>query len=133
MITILGELYSSKNSRQIYHVGDRNIIAKSDKSKGQERSLTLQLKTKRAEWLRMRSNYPVLQPLRVAFKIYRRTHQRFDYTNIIQGLLDAMVEAQLIQDDNADCIIPIFHPFKIDMKNPRVEISLVVLQVIDEI
>jgi len=64
-------------------------------------------------------------PLRVSFKIYRETKRRFDYTNIIQGLLDAMVKADYLPDDSAEFIIPVFEKYEVDKNNPRTIISIV--------
>ena len=64
------------------------------------------------------------KPLKVVFKIYRKTHRKFDYVNIIQGLQDLMVKCGWLPDDNADEIIPVFQPYDVDKNDPRVEIFI---------
>lgn len=64
------------------------------------------------------------KPLKISFKIYRKTHRRFDYINIIQGLCDEMVRAGWLEDDDADNLIPVFEPYEVDKNNPRVEITV---------
>jgi len=63
-------------------------------------------------------------PVRLQIKIYRRTHRRFDYINIVQNLLDAMVTAGWLPDDDALHVIPVFEPYEKDAANPRTEISI---------
>ncbi len=58
-------------------------------------------------------------PLRVRFKIYRSTHGKFDYVNILQNLLDAMVKAGYIPDDDARHLIPLPEQYEKDAQNPR--------------
>lgn len=125
MITIQGELYSSKNSRTIHKAGNRRFVAKSKPAKAQETTLALQLASVRTFFLNDLQEKGSHFPIRLAFKIYRRTHGRFDYVNIIQGLLDAMVKARLLPDDDADHVIPMFKQYEVDPKNPRTEITII--------
>lgn len=120
-ITIPCELYSSKNSRQIFKSGNRTFIAKSDRAKQQEVSFKDELPKYRDAFLDLIQGKE--KTLKLCFKIYRKTSRQFDYVNIIQNLLDGMVHAGLIPDDNANEIIPFFMPYEKDAKNPRVEIS----------
>jgi len=127
-IVITGELYSSKNSRMIVGQG-RKFLIKSKNAKKQEYDFAFQLAQHKVKWFAMkmqgapfaRSPYP----FRVSFKIYRETKRRFDYTNIIQGLLDAMVKADYLPDDSAEYIIPVFEQYEVDKDNPRTVIRIV--------
>lgn len=123
MITIFGELYSSKNSRTGIMVGGRNVVLKSKKAQRQaDVDFPYQLSAVRQQFRRLIKGR--VFPLRLQFKIYRRTHGRFDYVNIVQGLLDGMVRAELIPDDDAKHIIPVFLPYEKDKDNPRTEITI---------
>jgi len=104
MITIHGNLYSSKNHTQILRNSKtgKPFVAKAKKTKQAEDGLLLQLKANKKEWERMKFaprptsilSYEYREfPLRVQFEIYRQTKQRFDYVNIIQSLADLMVKA----------------------------------------
>jgi hypothetical protein len=54
MITIEGQLYSKKNSKQIVRRGDRAMIISSNQVLKQEKPLKYQLLQKKAEWLNYR-------------------------------------------------------------------------------
>ena len=122
MITIYGELYSSKNSKRIVKFGNKMALIASKQYMASVKPIEQQLVLNRGKWLRMAEGYE--KPLKVVFKIYRKTHRKFDYVNIIQGLQDLMVKCGWIPDDNADEIIPVFQPYDVDKNNPRVEIFI---------
>ncbi len=123
MITIIGELYSSKNSKQIINRGGRSYLIPSSQYNAHLKPLQKQLFLYRYNWKREIEN--ACKPLKVTFKIYRKTRRRFDYINIIQGLADEMVRAGWLVDDNADEFIPVFEPYEVDKDKPRVEISII--------
>ncbi len=125
-IIIFGEAYSSKNSRQVFRSKDaagkvRTIVSKSDNAKKQESDYFWQLSDakRKNDWLAMVGNLEY--PYRINFHFVRKTKRRWDYINLIQNLLDSMVKCKYIEDDDADHVIPIFHPYAIDKENPRVE------------
>ncbi|NMW17989.1 MAG: hypothetical protein HKK66_02970 [Chlorobiaceae bacterium] len=127
---IKGELYSSKNSRLplIYKDPRGKTIRKVIKShcaRDHERHL-LQLFTGNpafcATFRQEAEGRPL--PLKLNIKIYRRTRQRFDYTNICQNLFDCMVKCRLLPDDSADQLLPVFEPYEVDNLTPRVEMKL---------
>ncbi len=122
MITIYGELYSSKNSKRIVKFGNKMALIASKQYMASVKPIEQQLVLNRGKWLRMVEGYE--KPLKVVFKIYRKTHRRFDYVNIIQGLQDLMVKCGWLPDDNADEIIPVFQPYDVDKNDPRVEIFI---------
>ena len=121
-ITIYGELYSSKNSKRIVRFGNRPALIASKQYLESVKPIEQQLVLNRSKWQRMIDGYE--KPLEIVFKIYRKTHRKFDYVNIIQGLQDLMVKCQWLPDDNADEIIPVFMPYDVDKTNPRVEIFI---------
>lgn len=118
-ITVPFELYSSKNSKRILfnRTTGRSFVAKSKQAEQNEKDLIQVLTLYRQTFLNMIKGKE--KPYRIHFKIYRQTRRRFDYVNIVQGLLDAMTKAGLIEDDNADVLIPVFEPYEVDPKNPR--------------
>ena len=122
MITIYGELYSSKNSKRIVKFGNKMALIASKQYMASVKPIEQQLVLNRGKWLRMSEGYE--KPLQVVFKIYRKTHRKFDYVNIIQGLQDLMVKCGWLPDDNADEIIPVFQPYDVDKNDPRVEIFI---------
>ena len=120
MITIYGELYSSKNSKEIVKLGDRPALIPSKAFRTNIKPIEQQLSLLRRKWLSETEN--LKYPLRIVFRIHRRTKARFDYVNIVQGLLDAMVKCGWIPDDNANIVLPVFYPYDVDKNNPRVDI-----------
>jgi len=130
MLEIPGELYSSKNHRRPMlskskSTGKTKIMnVKSEKAEHHFNDLLwlLQDADRRRRWSLMTDGKPY--PLRVCFKIYRRTNGRFDYTNILQNLLDAMVKARYLPDDDAQHLIPEVLPYEKDPDNPRTVITV---------
>lgn len=125
-LVIHGELMSSKNSKQIFK--NRNtgnmFIAKSKQAMLSEKELMKELYESKQDWDKYIKPHIVF-PQKINFKIYRKTHRRFDYTNIIQLLCDCMVKSEYIPDDSAKYLIPVFSEYEVDKLNPRVEINLV--------
>lgn len=124
MITIYGELYSSKNSRQIYfnkYTGRRYVV-KSEAAQADEVELINKLTCVKVDFKKALRGK--LKPYHIKFKIYRQTKRRFDYINIIQNLQDCMVKAGLLDDDNANEILPVFDEYSVDSIKPRVEIEI---------
>ena len=122
-ITLDGELYSHKNSRQIgrnFKTG-KPTLRKSDAAIAQAEDYAWQLANfyVSKQWrVPEKSEYPI----HLHFKIFRKTRGRFDYVNVVQGVLDAMVKAGYLPDDDADHVLPVFVPYEVDRENPRVEI-----------
>lgn len=122
MITIYGELHSSKNGKSIININGRPMLISKKVVRDAERGLLTQMIMNRYKFISETKN--LSKPLKIVFKIYRQTKRRFDYVNIVQQFCDCMVKAGWIIDDNADEIIPVFLPYEIDKNNPRVELEV---------
>ena len=124
MIELPIELYSSKNSKQVFKNKrtQKHFIGKSEKSIESQKDLLKILPLYRRQFIKMLKGKE--KPYHISFKIYRKTKGRFDYVNIIQLLLDCMVKDNWLDDDNANEIIPVFEPYEVDNKNPRVIIGV---------
>ena len=124
IFTIYGELYSSKNSRQIFlnKMTGRRYVVKSNVAKLDEIELCNKLRNIKIKFI-AETKYKE-KPLTIRFKIYRQTRRRFDYINIIQNLCDCMVKVGMLKDDNANELLPIFEPYEVDTIKPRVEIEI---------
>lgn len=123
MITIEQELISSKNSKMIYKPKGMNrfIVGKNKKALESEKALIQELSLKKHLFEEELKN--IKKPMYICFKIYRKTNRRFDYSNIIQLILDCMVKVGILEDDNAKVLIPAFYPYEVDSKRPRLEIT----------
>lgn len=110
MITLYGEIHSSKNSRQIYvnRGTGKPFVAKSKSSKADEQMLSFQLMSIENvnDWERMRQGLEY--PYWVAFMFIREKHARWDFSNLVQGVADALVKAGYLPDDDVDHFIPVY-------------------------
>lgn len=122
MITIYGELHSSKNGKSIVNINGRPMLISKKVVRDSEKGLLTQMILNRYKFIEEAKN--LSKPIKIVFKIYRQTKRRFDYVNIVQQFCDCMVKAGWIPDDNADEIIPVFLPYEIDKNNPRVEVEV---------
>ena len=123
MITIYGELYSSKNSKRIVKFGDRLALIASKAYLSSIKPLEQQLMLNKYKWLKEIENRP--KPLKIGFRIYRKTKRAWDWLNIGQGISDLMVKCGWLPDDNVYEYIPMLIDWEVDKNNPRVEIFLV--------
>lgn len=125
-IRIHGELISSKNSRKIRTIKRKGgkagiMVTKSDKALVSETNIMQQLADleKVAEWgMPSEEDFPI----KIHFKITRISHRRFDFTNIVQLLMDCMVKQGYIPDDCAKYVIPVFYPYDKDKFDPHVDV-----------
>jgi hypothetical protein len=75
---------------------------------------------------RFREAYDAMEkPVKVSFKFFRDSKRKFDYINPMQTVQDMMVTYEWIEDDNADCIIPICEQYEINKQEPGVLITLI--------
>ena len=123
MITILGELYSSKNSKRIVHFGNRPALIASKAYMASVKPIEQQLVLNRYKWLKEIENAP--KPLYVGFKFYRKTKRAWDFSNMVQGISDLMVKCGWLLDDNVNEYIPVFCGWEVDKNNPRTDIFLI--------
>lgn len=116
------ELYSTKNHKQIFinKKTGKPFVATNNKAQKNCKDLLTFLTYNRKNFLSMLEGYD--KPYRLHFKIYRQTKRKFDYINIIQGVCDCLVKAGCLIDDNADELLPVFEPYEVDKKNPRLEL-----------
>lgn len=124
MITIAGEIHSSKNSHQILinRKTNRPFVAKSKASKADELMILIQLRQQKHNWKRMITELSF--PLYVEFRFIRRTKARWDFANLVQGVADAMVKEDYIPDDSVDYFIPVYVLHEIDKNAPGVELTI---------
>lgn len=115
MITILGEVPSQKNSKKVTYINGRPVVYTSASVKEWQQSAAWQLK-----------QAPQYQgKVTITMTIYRSTARRVDLDNMASGCLDALVKAEIIQDDSWKFVLALVVVFGgIDKANPRVEIEL---------
>lgn len=121
IITISGEIHSSKNSRQIHRnqKTGRTFVAKSKSSKADEEMLWIQLLSQKDSWNQELSGAST--PYYVGFYFIRATKRRWDFANLVQGVADAMVKAGYLEDDDVEHFIPVYAGHCVDKENPGVK------------
>jgi len=87
-----------------------------------DKILKTELMKNKNQWFELIKNHQF--PLKIKFKIYRKTKRAFDYINIVQQLLDCMVSCEYLIDDNMNYVIPYFDEYCIDKLNPRTIITI---------
>lgn len=65
------------------------------------------------------------RPYFIHLTFIRKTRHIFDLTNAGDTVMDAMVEHCWLNDDNADCVTPVYGKYEYDKDNPGVYIRLV--------
>lgn len=64
------------------------------------------------------------KPYRISFKFIRGTRHKFDMINAAQLPLDIMVDVGILEDDNADEVIPVFEPYEYNKEKPGMIITI---------
>lgn len=120
-LVIAGDPPALKNSKQIY-VNKRTgkpFITSSNRSKAWQASAIDQLKDQ-FKGYRV-SGYPI----NIAVEVYFATKRRKDLDNALSGIMDALVHAEVIEDDDVAHVDTISLSFGgYDKEAPRVEIYL---------
>lgn len=121
ILTILGDVPSLKNQKQIF-VNKRTgkpFITSSVRSKAWQATAEDQLRDQFKD-LKV-SGYPI----NIAMEFYYPTKRAKDIDNSVSAVLDAMVHAGVIEDDNINFVDSISASFSgYDKENPRVIIYL---------
>ena len=64
------------------------------------------------------------KPYKISFKFIRGSKHKFDYINAVQLPLDLFVKYGILEDDNADEVIPVFEPYEYNKENSGVIIKI---------
>lgn len=115
-ILIKGDVPSKKNSKQIIYVRGRPLIIPSKNHKEWHTQALSQLTGIK----------PVDKDIKVIeLKFYPSTKRKFDLTNKAESIMDLLVDAGIIEDDNYS-IVPkiILEIGDHDKINPRAEITI---------
>lgn len=118
-LVVAGKTPSKKNSRNIFVRNGKICNVPSKLYKEWHEYATIQLKQQFA-------GYKVADyPIDISVVVYYGTEHRHDLDNALGSIMDALVDAQIIEDDDVHHIsqITIQHG-GLDKKNPRAEIFL---------
>lgn len=117
----MGNCPSQKNSKEISinrKTGQR-FVRSNDRVLAWKKDAIAQLQT---QWIGLRmTGYPIS----VAVTVYFDNKRRHDLDNVLGGVMDALVAAGIIEDDNVNFVDSIDISYGgIDKEKPRVEIYL---------
>lgn len=115
-LTILGDVPSKKNSKQIVYVKQRPLIISSSNYKKWHKQALVQLQGIK----------PVTESIeRVELAFYPSTKRRADATNKAESVMDLLVDAGIIEDDNW-FVVPEVRPKLggVDKENPHCEVII---------
>ena len=118
IITIPGQTISKKNSKRIVIVRNKPMLVSSQAYQNWAHAAVWQLKTN--EFVGREWQYPLF----VGFHFARYGKGPFDYNNLTQGILDVLIEAGIIKDDNMNCVIPCGFSWEVDKHNPRCVVAI---------
>lgn len=116
---IPGNVPSSKNGRRWtgkYFIASKGVINYRKKTKSYYEKFAPEFKKELTKHK---------LPVTIAFEFIRGSKHKFDYINPAQTVQDDMVKAGWIEDDNADCIKPVFITYSYNKENPGVIISII--------
>lgn len=125
--TIFGNPKTKKNSQRIVMVGKYPRIIQSKEYLAYEKQATAQL-LKSINSLRdseMGCAFPISSPVNVKAVYYRLTLRRVDITNLESALMDILVKAGVLEDDNFKIVVSTDGSrVRHDKQNPRTEITI---------
>jgi hypothetical protein len=64
------------------------------------------------------------KPYKISFKFIRGSKHKFDYINAVQLPLDILVDIGVLNDDNANEVVPIFESYEYNKEYPGVIIKI---------
>jgi len=115
---IPGNVPSSKNGRRWtgkYFIASKSVINYRKKTKMYYEKYAQEFKDALKN---------VKKPVHIQFTFIRSSKHKFDYINPAQTVQDDMVKAGWIEDDNADCLLPVFSKYIYNKENPGVYIKI---------
>ncbi|NCB95586.1 MAG: RusA family crossover junction endodeoxyribonuclease [Negativicutes bacterium] len=119
-IVLGGRIPSKKNSKQIIRRGNRSMLVSSRAHSIWHTDAMWQLKEQRTR--------PMEGKIGIEMMFYFPDKRRADLTNKAESIMDLLVDAGIIEDDNANVCPEVLLRFGgVDRERPRVEVSLVAL------
>lgn len=123
MIILHGQTPSHKNSKQMFRSSrtGKMFPANNNKYLAWKNSAIVDANLSKEKYSDSRLK------LCMSVRFFVKDKRRRDLDNMVASVQDVLVEAGIIQDDNAFCLSTIFaHLQGIDKENPRAEISFLV-------
>lgn len=121
MITITGRIPSKKNARMALQMKGRCILVPNSLYRAWEKDAKAQLALQKPSLFNQATGLDASKGLRI--KMFAPDARAFDLTNKAESVMDALVGAEYIEDDNFNVVPKLLLEFGgIDRENPRAEI-----------
>ena len=122
--TIYGDPKTKKNSQRVVMCGKYPKILQSKEYIAYEKLAVAQL-LKAVETQTASAFSPIKTPVNVCAVYYRQTHRQVDLTNLESALMDILVKAEILQDDNCKIVVSTDGSrVQFDKNCPRTEITI---------
>jgi Holliday junction resolvase RusA-like endonuclease len=119
-IALSGRIPSKKNSKQIIRRGGRSFLVSSQKHNAWHTDALWQLKEQNIK--------PMTGPLSIEMKFWFPDKRKTDLTNKAESVMDLLVDAGIIEDDNVGVCPKVWLEFcGVDREKPRVEIIIIMI------
>lgn len=116
--TIDGDPKPKKNSQRVIMCGGRPRIIQSKQYLEYEKSAVKQCRERSTAAL-------ISDPVNVRAVYYRQTHRTIDITNLESALMDILVKAGVLEDDNCRIVVSTDGSrVRFDKDHPRTEITI---------
>ncbi len=116
-ITLSGQTPSHKNSKQLFRVGNRRIVANNNKYLQWRNGAIVEAKSQM-----MRS---CTGTVGLIVEFYTKDKRARDLDNMLASVQDVLVAANVIEDDNCFILSQVIATFAgIDQANPRAEVAI---------
>ncbi len=116
-IVFAGRCPSKKNAKQIVYVKGRPLIISSKDYKQWHEEQMWFLKSKRLK--------PFTEPVRVRIESYSENKRKYDLSNKAESILDLLVDAGILPDDNYSVVPELTLLYKgVDKESPRSEVTI---------
>jgi len=122
-IIITGNIPSKKNSKRLFRNSKtgKTFITSSKNAKDFE-----------FEWcMRLKNKYPTYNHAKVKIGFYAKDKRKFDLTNKTESIMDVLVRAGILVDDNYS-VVPIVLPMFMGLDKDKKGFAIIEIESIDE-
>lgn len=130
-LTYYGQIKAKKNSKQIGYNArtGKPFIRSSDAAKGQELLIVARFREEYHESEIRHDIFEEAPAYKVEIDIYNQDRHRHDLDNQMATIMDALVRAGVIRDDNQEVVPEVIARYKgIDKCDPRAEITITTIR-----
>lgn len=125
-ITVLGKIPSKKNSKRVFCVaGKPRVISSKAHEEWHDEAMLLLASERNKLSPADRNHLPIKKAHHVGIVMYSHDARAFDLTNKAESIMDILVDAGFLFDDDCATVGVLHLEFGgVDRKNPRAEVSI---------